>query len=331
MSPAVALEQKNLGHSPRSTVGTVTEIFDYLRILMARLGDTALSRVAIDEVGTQTPDRNHRKGACRCAEGTKSVAACRQSMSLPERPQRTLGNRSAKSGVPTNSNRWPHQVSLDSMRLLWIQENDKPFKLSSIELSISKRPIQSRISDSVEQALSLGVGVLQVGFVGPEDREEQRLENDHPQPAPRLCERCGRSFPTLTPHHFSFNSSVGWCPQCEGLGKQTRYEPRRVDRFAHARRLPKGRRCSGPASNHDVSSQWLLRALDPTDRNPSSTFRLINLTVDSATFVVSWEPGIDWIEVRQSDVQTQFQVQGRSAVPIPVQRDFIRRSKKRRG
>ena len=107
-------------------------------------------------------------------------------------------------------------------RRSWIRAAGKPCK-SSLTGWSSNESDRSRISDSVEQALSLGIGVLQIAIANA-DREEPNWETKtHSQHL--VCGDCGRSFQTLTPHHFSFNSAVGWCPQCEGLGSQTGTNP----------------------------------------------------------------------------------------------------------
>src|SRR6185503_6766826 len=82
---------------------------------------------------------------------------------------------------------------------------------------------RSRLADSIEKALALGKGVLHVAYEKagvPENRWETVVHSQH-----LACDRCGRSFEPLTPHSFSFNSTLGWCPTCEGLGTQTGANP----------------------------------------------------------------------------------------------------------
>jgi excinuclease ABC subunit A len=82
---------------------------------------------------------------------------------------------------------------------------------------------RSRIGDSVEQALSLSGGMLDIAIADADRDEPHWDEKRHSQHL--VCEACERSFQPLTPHHFSFNSAVGWCPQCDGLGTQRGTNP----------------------------------------------------------------------------------------------------------
>ena len=106
-------------------------------------------------------------------------------------------------------------------------ELDSPPKLSHrrkhrievvIDRAVVRRSTRSRLADSVESALDLGKGVLHVARVGDPDNEPHWHVDRYSQH--RSCDRCGRSFEELSPHHFSFNSPLGWCPVCEGLGTQ---------------------------------------------------------------------------------------------------------------
>src|SRR5690606_10611426 len=86
-----------------------------------------------------------------------------------------------------------------------------------------RREARSRLAESIESALSLGQGVMHTAVVVadvPENRWETRVHSQH-----RVCGQCGRSFEPLSPHHFSFNNSLGWCGACEGLGTEVGANP----------------------------------------------------------------------------------------------------------
>lgn len=217
LSPAVALEQKNLGHSPRSTVGTVTEVYDYLRILMARLGKMHCPDCQIP-VGTQTPDDIVDK-ILSLPTGSKALILAPIDV--------TAGNASKDTWASLKTLGYT-RVRIDgTTRDLDLAPPLDPRKKQTVEVVVDRITIlddeKSRITDSVEQALSLGVGVLRIAIADPDRDEKLWSTSTHSQHL--VCGCCGRSFDEITPHHFSFNSGVGWCDQCEGLGVQTGTNP----------------------------------------------------------------------------------------------------------
>lgn len=217
LSPAVAIEQKNLGSTPRSTVGTVTEIYDYFRILFARLGTPHCPTCNI-AIGTQTADEIIDK-LMEDPEGTKLYLLAPLEIQVGEKYEtlwddlrgrgfqriRIDGKTHAIDDPPTIDRRRRHTVEVVVDRI-----------------AIRKKS-RSRIADSVESALALGRGVIRVAYASddvPETRWRTRTHSQH-----FACDRCGRSFEPLTPHSFSFNSYLGWCESCEGLGTQTGANP----------------------------------------------------------------------------------------------------------
>ncbi len=217
LSPAVAIEQKNLSHSPRSTVGTVTEIYDYLRVLMARLA-TMYCPTCDVPVTTQTVDQIVDK-LMSYASGTRLYLMAPIDLEHKEdlaqfwKELREQGY----ARVRVDSKTYP----LDEAPKLKKTDDHK------VEVVIDRVSIQessrSRIAQSVEQALALGAGVMIVAEVDekrPEPRWNTVVHNQL-----LACPGCGCSFQPLTPHSFSFNSPLGWCPTCEGLGVQTGTDP----------------------------------------------------------------------------------------------------------
>jgi excinuclease ABC subunit A len=212
LSPAISIEQKTTSKSPRSTVGTVTEIHDYLRILMARLGHPHCPACGVP-IGTQTADEIIEK-ILHLPEGTKVFIMAPVDRRDGDSYEQ-LWDELRASGFA--------RVRVDGSSV----DLDKPPRLSHrrkhrievvIDRGVVRRSTRSRLADSVEAALDLGKGVLHVARVGDEKNEPQWHVDRYSQH--RSCDRCGRSFEELSPHHFSFNSPLGWCPVCEGLGTQ---------------------------------------------------------------------------------------------------------------
>jgi excinuclease ABC subunit A len=217
LSPAICIEQKTTSKSPRSTVGTVTEIYDYLRILFARLGHPHCPKCGVP-IGTQTADEIVEK-VLHLPEGTKVYVMAPIERRDGEKYE-TLWDDLRASGFA--------RVRVDGQSV----SLDKPPKLSHrrkhkievvVDRAVIRRSTRSRLADSIESALDLGKGVVHVARVGDENDEPRWPVDRFSQH--RVCDSCGRSFDELAPHHFSFNSALGWCPICQGLGIQQGANP----------------------------------------------------------------------------------------------------------
>ena len=217
LSPAICIEQKTTSKSPRSTVGTVTEIYDYLRILFARLGHPYCPKCGVP-IGTQTADEIVEK-VLHLPEGTKVYVMAPVERRDGERYD-SLWDELRASGFARV------RVDGESVSL------DKPPKLSHrrkhkievvVDRAIVRRSTRSRLADSIESALDLGKGVVHIARVSDEATEASWSVDRYSQH--RVCDSCGRSFDELAPHHFSFNSALGWCPICQGLGVQQGANP----------------------------------------------------------------------------------------------------------
>jgi excinuclease ABC subunit A len=213
LSPAIAIEQKHMGHTPRSTVGTVTEIYDYLRILMARLGEPYCPDCDIP-IGTQTADEIIDK-ILQEPTGTKVYLLAPRAINVGDKYE-ALWEEVRSSGFA--------RVRIDGQtyNLDEVPTIDRRRK-HSVEVVVDRVTIKpdgrSRLADSIEQALSLGKGTVHLAYVDekvPEPKWRTAIHSQH-----FACDKCGRSFERLTPHNFSFNSALGWCTACEGLGTQT--------------------------------------------------------------------------------------------------------------
>ncbi|MCI2059186.1 MAG: excinuclease ABC subunit UvrA, partial [Oscillibacter sp.] len=211
LSPAISIDQKTTSKNPRSTVGTVTEIYDYLRLLWARVGTPHCPKCG-REIRQQTVDQIVDQ-VLGLPEGTRI-----QVMAPVIR-----GKKGEYAKVFDDARRSGYvRVRVDGS----LYELDEEIKLEknkkhSIEVVIDRlviRPdIRQRLTDSVETASALAGGLVTVNLL----REERDLSFSQNY----ACEDCGISIPELTPRMFSFNNPFGACPTCTGLGSQLKADP----------------------------------------------------------------------------------------------------------
>ena len=217
LSPAIAIEQRNLGHTPRSTVGTVTEIYDYLRILMARLGTPHCPDCEIP-IGTQSSDEIIDK-VLAIAEGTKLYLLAPVEVDAGQQYTALWGALRTSGYVRIRVD--GQTYSLDDPPAIDRRRRHEVDVL--VDRIVVGKKSRGRIAESIEVALALGKGVLRLAFVDETILEERWNVETHSQHL--ACDHCGRSFDRLLPHNFSFNSQLGWCGACEGLGTQIGANP----------------------------------------------------------------------------------------------------------
>ncbi|VAW42914.1 Excinuclease ABC subunit A, partial [hydrothermal vent metagenome] len=214
LSPAIAIEQKAVSKNPRSTVGTVTEVMDYLRVLYARVGTphcpdcgTAVTPQTAQQIANQlaalpagtrlqllAPIARNRKGT--------HADALKQAKKDGFARARVDGELVDLSGkLPNLSKKHKHNIELIIDRLVLPETADTDF--------------MARLVDSVETTLRAGEGLL-LADLG----DKEMLLSEH-----NACTSCGFSFPELSPQLFSFNSPLGMCPDCNGIGTQMRVDP----------------------------------------------------------------------------------------------------------
>ncbi len=290
LSPAVALEQRNQGHTPRSTVGTVTEVYDYLRVLFARVGTMHCPRCQIP-VGTQTSDQVVDK-ILAMEEGTRALLLAPLPFGVGEDPEHLWTRLQHDGFVRVRVNGITHAI-----------ENPPKLDLRArhriqvvIDRLIVKASERSRIADSVEQALSIGAGIIELAIAN-----EQLPESDWREVTHSLhlaCGSCGRSFQPLTPHHFSFNTQVGWCTQCEGLGTQTGTNPAALLRDSQMK-LSEGAMLLWPNMDHGVSRAMLWAFCRQTGIQFDA--RVDDLTATQRRMFFHGT-GAKWFEVTAKDV-----------------------------
>ncbi len=212
LSPAISIDQKTTSKNPRSTVGTVTEIYDYLRLLWARIGVPHCPKCG-REIKQQTIDQ-----------------IVDQLLALPEKTRLQImapvirarkgeyvkvfddARRSGYVRVRVDGNLY------DLSETIQLEKNKKHTIEIVVDRLVVKPEIRQRLTDSVETAAALAKGLVVVDADGQELLFSQNY----------ACEECGISIEELTPRMFSFNNPYGACPTCTGLGFQMKIDPDRI-------------------------------------------------------------------------------------------------------
>ncbi len=208
LSPSISIEQKSVAHNPRSTVGTVTEIYDYLRLLFARAGVQHCYRCR-KPVKKQTVDQII-DNIIAAAEG-KPVMILGPVVRGRKGHYRELFEQIRKDGFLRVRIDGKVKDIKPGMKANRYQIHDIEIVIDRLEPSEKSR---SRLADSVEVALEYGGGVLIMN-----DEKEDRIFSQH-----FACDTCGMSYPEPAPNSFSFNSPYGWCTACEGLGRKQEFD-----------------------------------------------------------------------------------------------------------
>lgn len=211
LSPTISIEQKTVSRNPRSTVATQTEIYDYLRLLYARIGEPHC-HVCGKKIEQQS-SQQIVEHVLALPEGTK-INILAPLVRGRKGEYRGIGNQVAKSGFARLRVDGKVYETSDEIKL------DK-FKIHHIEAVVDRlsvRPdIRKRLFDSVETALKVGEGILLVDFNGA--KPDQTFSEKY------ACSDCGTSLSEIEPRIFSFNSPYGACPDCKGLGTKTEIDP----------------------------------------------------------------------------------------------------------
>lgn len=216
LSPAISIEQKSTSHNPRSTVGTVTEIYDYLRLLYARAGTPRCPTHDSDLVAqTVSQMVDH---TLELSEGTKCLLIAPVVRGKKGAHQNLLDELQAQGYIRA-------RIDGKLMELDGSVELDKKYK-HDIEVVVDRfkiRPdIKQRLAESFETALHLADGIAQVVPMDEEDDFHLLFSERF------SCPQCGYSVPELEPRIFSFNNPHGACPTCDGLGVKQSFDSERV-------------------------------------------------------------------------------------------------------
>jgi excinuclease ABC subunit A len=211
LSPAISIDQKTTSRNPRSTVGTVTEIYDYLRLLWARVGTPHCPNCG-KEIRQQTIDQ-----------------IVDQVMALPEATRIQImapivrGKKGEHQKIFEDARKSGYvRVRVDGLvydltEEIKLEKNKKHTVEVVVDRLVIKDGIQRRLTDSLETASSLSGGLILVNLL-KEDRDLTFSQN-------YACEDCGISIEELSPRMFSFNNPFGACPTCTGLGSQMKIDP----------------------------------------------------------------------------------------------------------
>ncbi|WP_144521789.1 excinuclease ABC subunit UvrA [Bacillus pumilus] len=213
LSPAISIDQKTTSRNPRSTVGTVTEIYDYLRLLYARVGKPICPIHGI-EITSQTieqmtdrileyPERTKLQVLAPVVSGRKGTHV------------KVLDQIRKQGYVRVRVDGEMEDLSEE----IELEKNKKHSIEVVIDRIVVKEGVAARLSDSLETALRLGEGRVMIDVIG----QEELLFSEH-----HACPHCGFSIGELEPRMFSFNSPFGACPSCDGLGSKLEVNPELV-------------------------------------------------------------------------------------------------------
>ncbi len=212
LSPSISIDQKTTSKNPRSTVGTVTEIYDYLRLLYARIGVPhcpVCGKVIEQQSLDQIVDR-----ILTLEEGTRFMVLAPVVRAQKGTQEKVFAD-ARKSGFARVR---VDGIMYDLTESIELDKNTKHTVDIIVDRLVLKADIRSRLSDSVESALRTADGRVSIVTVPRDGREERELEFSQKY----ACEEHGISFPELEPRMFSFNNPIGACPECAGIGNMQR-------------------------------------------------------------------------------------------------------------
>jgi excinuclease ABC subunit A len=207
LCPSIAIEQKTVGHNPRSTVGTITELYDYLRVLFARIG-TIHCPDCFTPIQAKSPEEITNMIMHSFQGQTLLLAAplAQEKKGTFEKEMLELFNNGYyRFIVDGQQHRFKSEDEIKQIQLKKTFKHNIDLLIDNIEIVASEK---ARIQESVEKALALTKGLCKL-IVGAES---------HTYSSQQMCVDCAKSVPILEPHHFSFNSPLGACQACNGIG-----------------------------------------------------------------------------------------------------------------
>ncbi|MFA6846082.1 MAG: excinuclease ABC subunit UvrA [Sphaerochaetaceae bacterium] len=214
LSPAIAIEQKSTHKNPRSTVGTITEIYDYYRLLWARIGKVhchvcgrEISEMSIDQIIAVI---------FKAGDDTRIMVSAPVAIGKKGEFKKTFED-AKKSGF--------QRVKVDNV----LYSLDDPIVLDkqvkhSIDIVVDRlilsKDIHQRLASSIETCIDMTNGLVKVTFIAPDKSEHEEIYSER-----NSCPTCGVTLPESEPRLFSFNNPYGACPDCKGLGFKTEFDP----------------------------------------------------------------------------------------------------------
>lgn len=251
LSPAISIDQKTASHNPRSTVGTVTEIYDYLRLLYARAGiphcpqcDKQVSKQNVDQIVQHIS---------KLPDDTKIMIMAPVIKDKKGEHKKTLEEIRKAGYVRVRLD--GDIYSIEEAEDLDIDKQKKhaiDVVVDRLEMNSSAKKDRARISESVETALDLGNGVLLASFA--DEKKEDIIFSQY-----FACEECGINLPEIEPRNFSFNSPHGACPACTGLGTKLEVDHKLIIPNS---RLSIAEGAIRPWSRTSSNQTWMHRILE---------------------------------------------------------------------
>ena len=220
LSPAISIDQKSTNRNPRSTVGTVTEIYDYFRLLYARVGiphcpncGKVISRQTVDQMVDEImklPERTKFMVLAPVVRGRKG-----EHVKLLEKAKKSGFVRVVVDGSMYELS---EEIKLD--------KNKKHSIDIVVDRLVVRQDVERRLTDSIETALQLAVGLMKIEVIGERDENGVQKENTIINFSDSFsCPDCGISIDEIEPRSFSFNNPFGACPTCAGLGFKMEFDP----------------------------------------------------------------------------------------------------------
>jgi excinuclease ABC subunit A len=222
LSPAVSIDQKSTSHNPRSTVGTVTEIYDYMRLLFARAGIPhcpVCGREVVKQSAQEIVDKVEK-----LPEGTR-ILILSPLVRARKGTYQAVFEEIRKAGftrvrVDGNAHSLEDEIELDRYKQHTIEAVVDRLVISQPEDKEEKKSARTRLTDSIETALKFGEGYVTINLV---DKKEDLQFSEH-----LACPEHGVSIQEVEPRTFSFNTPQGACPDCQGLGSKLEIDPQRI-------------------------------------------------------------------------------------------------------
>jgi len=253
LSPAISIEQKTTSRSPRSTVGTITEIYDYLRLLYASIGEPhchqcgrAISRQTTEQIVSSIMAQHQLDRPGGNGDGQRIMILApvvRGRKGEFRKLFEQLGQQGfVRVRVDKQLRQVDEEIRLDRRRNHTIEV--------VVDRLLLKPGIESRLGQSIDTAMKLAKGIVQIAVV---NGDEQLYSQEW------ACADCGISIPSLEPRSFSFNSVYGACPACRGLGSLYAFDPAKVIADWSRPLLEGG---LGPGAGSSVIQRGLMRAAE---------------------------------------------------------------------
>src|SRR4051795_12025568 len=216
LSPAISIDQKSASRNPRSTVGTITEVYDYLRLLYARIGVPHCPECGA-EVTRQTPQQIVDR-VIELPEGTRFQVLAPVVRGRKGTYETLFADLATQGFARARIDGELHELT-DKVDLARYEQHTIEVIVDRL---VKREGIDRRLTDSLETALRLADGVAEIHIVpkGDEAETETLTFSQH-----LACPTCGRSYEELAPRNFSFNSPYGACEHCDGLGTRFQVDP----------------------------------------------------------------------------------------------------------